>query len=175
MWEGMTIEIAWEAMSKYFPNASAINGFFTGSFVTGIIGKQIERHLKKKDDKSSGERKILTKELENIHSQIIPVWRSATTYYGAPSKDGVALAQKIKSDLKQIGLQWTNIKASLQTFAPEITIDNQLLLRFRQAVTYGLDSSRDMALPLDDPRHASMEESAQELANAVFQACIKLA
>ena len=175
MWEEVTNLAVWEMVAQFLPSASAVKGFLAGSFFTGLVGKLFERHLKKKDEKASGQRKLLTKELESINAQILPVWRSASNYYSAPSQDGGALAQKVKSDLRQIALQWTAIKASLKIYAPKVTLDNDLLKNFRQALTYGLDVKRDSPLPLDDPRHSNMEESAQELIKALTQACIKLA
>lgn len=128
-----------------------------------------DRHQEMK----ANQRKLLAAEIGAARAKIEPLLRKAFTYYGAPSADGAQTSAELKRDLKLFAVEWNTINQQCRRFGKD-ELPEELLIKFRQALTQSLDVQREHALSLDGYTIEQMVGACLELQNGLQAAEGKL-
>ncbi|MGO4608498.1 hypothetical protein AB4142_19380 [Variovorax sp. 2RAF20] len=145
------------------------------SFVTGLISGGVLLQVAKSaggfvfkhwSDRKQAQSKLILADVEKLATLVDPLFKLATTYYGAPSSTGLQTARSIRMDMRTFAMQWNAVNGQLMQLGKP-ALDGGLLISFRQALTSHLDIERDDALAVDDARVGAMFSATQAVREAL--------
>lgn len=144
--------------------------FITGLVSGGVLWQAVKSAgsiaFKRWSEKKTAQGKLLLADVEQLAKLVDPLFKLATTYYGAPSADGVQTARSIRMEMRTFAMQWNAVNGQLMKLGKP-NLQASQLISFRQALTGTLDEERLGPLSLDDVQVSTMFTATQQVREAL--------